>query len=105
MAGEQLPRDSIADRNDAFRRTCVPFLTQGAFYLPDVDLVIRAVREYDDFDSGNDPYKEHDFGAFDWAGERVYWKIDYTDPETGYWRDPMDEECQRVMTVMLSSEY
>ncbi len=33
----------------------------------------------DDFCHENDPYEEHDFGAFDAEGARIFFKIDYYD--------------------------
>lgn len=33
--------------------------------------VVRQVMTFDSFDHGNDPYREHDFGAFDHAGQRI----------------------------------
>jgi Protein of unknown function (DUF3768) len=32
-----------------------------------------------DFNTNNDPYGEHDFGSFELAGEKFFWKIDYYD--------------------------
>jgi hypothetical protein len=29
--------------------------------------------------TNNDPYGEHDFGSFELAGEKFFWKIDYYD--------------------------
>jgi hypothetical protein len=105
MAGERLNGPSIAELNDEYRRTGLPILTISVFLLPDFEGAIQAVREYDDFDENNDPYGEHDFGAFDWGNDRVFWKIDYTDRDTGVWRDPLDPECQRVLTIMTAEDY
>lgn len=96
---------SLAERNDAFRQTCIPFVTAGVLFLDDVPDLIQAVREFDDFTSDNDPYGEHDFGALMWAAERVYWKIDYYDQDLRSWRDPQDPDCQRILTILLASEY
>lgn len=63
--------------------------------------------EYADFTSDNDPYGEHEFGSFDYAGKSVNWKIDYYD-RTCEWGspDPADEAVTtRVLTVMLAEEY
>jgi hypothetical protein len=35
-----------------------------------------AVRSFNAFDADNDPYAEHDFGAFEIEGTRLFWKID-----------------------------
>lgn len=102
---EQDPKPSTADLNDAFRKTCNPFLTPGATCLPDLEGLIGAVRDFDDFTPDNDPYGEHDFGALDWRGERIFWKIDYYDQSLTYGEDPLSPECQPVLTVMSGDEY
>jgi hypothetical protein len=69
--------------------------------------VIEAVQRFDQFDANNDPHHEHDFGAIEIAGETVFFKIDYYDRslEAGS-PDPADEAVtQRVLTIMLASEY
>jgi hypothetical protein len=38
------------------------------------------VERFAEFTPDNDPYGEHDFGAFEHAGERIFWKIDYYNP-------------------------
>lgn len=100
------PNPSLADLNDAFRRTCTPFVTPGIMLLRNVPGLIQTVRAYDDFNSDNDPYGEHDFGALAWDSERVYWKIDYYDQTLTYGaEDPLSPDCRRVLTVLLASEY
>jgi hypothetical protein len=69
--------------------------------------IIEAVRAFDEFDTGNDPYHEHDFGALDHRGETVFSKIDYYDPalEKGS-DDPTDPtRTRRVLTIMLANEW
>ncbi|MAK83319.1 DUF3768 domain-containing protein [Phenylobacterium sp.] len=72
-----------------------------------VILALRAVQQFDAFDPGDDPYGEHDFGAFDLNGERLFWKIDYYDPSLSYGSNaPEDADAtSRVLTLMLASEY
>ena len=55
----------------------------------------------------NDPYNEHDFGSFDYKDEKIFWKIDYYDKNYQYLsEDPANPNLtNRVMTVMLASEY
>lgn len=72
-----------------------------------IDL-IELVMAYDDFNLDVDPHREHDFGAFDFEGERCFWKIDYFSSEAMYAgsENPADPACSyRVLTAMLASEY
>ena len=96
---------SLADLNDAFRKTCNPLATPGVLAFRDVPGLVQAVRDFDTFTPDNDPYGEHDFGALEWEGERTYWKIDYYDQTLTYGEDPSSPDCQRVMTILLASEY
>lgn len=66
-----------------------------------------AVRAFDTFTPDNDPHLEHDFGAFDVDGERVFCKTDYYDLSmTAHSPDPTDPKVtHRVLTIMLASEY
>ena len=102
---EKSPTPSIADLNDAFRKTCEPFLTPGILFLPALDSLLRAVREYEDFTPADDPYGEHDFGTLGWCDEWVLWKIDYYNQTLTYGEDPLSPECQRVLTIMTGDEY
>lgn len=52
-------------------------------------------------------YGEHDFGSFEFNGERVFWKIDYRQRGTQFGaEDPSDSggTC-RMITIMLAEEY
>jgi hypothetical protein len=68
---------------------------------------VKRVQAFDAFDADNDPYGEHDFGAFDVAGERLFWKIDYYNLTLdGGSPDPANpDQTRRVLTIMLVSEY
>ena len=68
---------------------------------------VRAVREYADFDEGNDPYGEHDFGTFTLDGAELNWKIDYYDTKLEYGSpNPADPDVtRRVLTILLAEEY
>lgn len=106
------PRPTIAELNDAFRSSFLfgeVLVTQGIIALPDDDrrAVIAKVQRFDAFTPGNDPYGEHDFGSFDHAGVKVFWKIDYYNPSmTGGSEDPADvKKTRRVLTIMLAREY
>jgi len=69
--------------------------------------IVERVRTFDDFSDDNDPYGEHDFGAFEQDGDKIFWKIDYYDRQlTQGSPDPTDPKLTtRVLTVMLASEY
>ncbi len=108
----------IAELNDLCRKAMGVagrvFQTQGISALPpDVQSAIREkVELFDSFTEDNDPHGEHDFGAFDFKGERIFWKIDYYDRATfGSGRDygsenPADPATTlRVLTIMLADEY
>ena len=41
--------------------------------------ILAKVIAFDAFTEDNDPHGEHDFGAFDHAEHRIFWKIDYYD--------------------------
>jgi hypothetical protein len=64
------------------------------------------VRSFDEFTPGNDPYGEHDFGAFDLDGERFNFKIDYYAPDMLHGSDdPANpEKTVRVLTIMLAAD-
>ena len=72
-----------------------------------VALAIKAMSQANQFDADNDPYGEHDFGAIEVEGCRLFWKIDYYDPSFAAGaEDPSDSEtCARVLTLMLAEEY
>jgi hypothetical protein len=106
----------IRELNDAFRRDPaagdIPgktLMTQGISALPleqQCDIFNR-VRCFDDFTEDNDPYGEHNFGNFTYAGQKMFWKIDYYGPDMMYAsEDPSDpEKAYRVLTIMLAMEY
>ena len=95
----------IRKLNDAFRSTGTFTVTQGVLELNDVSGLLQAVRQDDKFSESNDPYGEHDFGVILWAGEKIFWKIDYYDQKLERWEDPLSPQCRRVLTVMLAEEY
>ena len=69
--------------------------------------ILEAVRRFDEFDAANDPYGEHDFGAVEIKGTRIFFKIDYYDLDYAFASpDASDENLtRRVMTIMLAEEY
>jgi hypothetical protein len=66
-----------------------------------------ALATFNHWPEGNDPYGEHDFGAFDLFGERLFFKIDYYHPDhDSHAPVPSSIElCRRVLTIMLADEY
>jgi hypothetical protein len=107
-------RERIRDLNDAFRKTLDPtlgrtVLTTGVSALPsDVRaMAIRKVATFDAFNGDNDPHGEHDFGAFDLAGHKFFFKLDYYDPGLEFGSDDPAEPAKttRVLTLMLAEEY
>ena len=55
----------------------------------------------------NDPHKEHDFGSFEIAGRKFFFKLDYYDLAMEFGsEDPADPaKTMRVLTIMLAEEY
>jgi hypothetical protein len=112
---------TIAQQNDAFRaRLQLPtfgtpvvrghsVMTCGVVSLGAVAQIEIAalVRDFANFTPDNDPHREHDFGALDYNGTRVFWKIDYHAPDMEHGsEDPADPaKTMRVLTIMLASEY
>jgi len=106
--------ERVRDLNDRFRKTLDPMLgrmmlTAGVDGLPiDVRaMAIRKVVTFDAFSADNDPHGEHDFGSFDLAGDKFFWKIDYYDRNLEFGSDdPADPaKTTRVLTLMLAEEY
>lgn len=96
--------------NDAFRTTFIRgriMLTPGVSSRSDLEDIMARVRDYADFDADDDPHGERDFGSFEIAGERFFWKIDYYDASLQHGsEDPSNSSITvRVLTVMLASEY
>ena len=105
-------RATIRELNDAFRNTLSGgrvMMTAGVAALPDRDRAeaVRKVQAFDAFSPDNDPHGEHDFGAFDSAGEKFFWKMDYFDRTLHFGSDdPSNPEITtRVLTIMLVEEY
>lgn len=102
----------IKTLNDNFRKSFSGgkvMLTCGisAKSQKEVAEILNQVRCFNNFTKANDPYQEHDFGSFDYNGEKIYWKIDYYDKSYQFYSaDSSNPDItNRVMTVMLASEY
>ena len=102
----------IRQLNDDFRTTGrgeLVMITQGVRQLGVMHQadIMHSLRNFEAFDEDNDPHGEHDFGAIDYAGLRLFWKIDYydIDMEMGS-PDPTNPQVTcRIMTIMLAREY
>jgi hypothetical protein len=104
--------NKIALLNDNFRATFLGgqvVMTVGVNELPlDIKaLALLKTQRFRDFTEHNDPYQQHDFGSFEIAGDRFFWKIDYYDSEMIQGsEDPADPaKTTRVLTIMLADEY
>ena len=104
--------DAIRILNDRFRCTleggAVIFAAGIVALTIEVQAqILTAVQAFDDFNDGNDPWQEHDFGALECAGEKVLFKIDYFElTRAAHAEDPADpSKTERVITIMLASEY
>lgn len=105
---------TIAALNDHLRTTFDKAVgqiitTRGIAALPEKDQVaiFSLVREFNDFNAGNDPHGEHDFGKIEYEGREVFFKIDYYDTSLQWASpDPSDSSLtKRVMTIMLAHGY
>ena len=104
--------DRIRYLNDKLRQDLtkgVAVMTPGVAALgrEAVQRIVKTIEVYDDFCHANDPHEEHDFGAFEAEGSRIFFKIDYYDSTlTVHSPDPSDPSVtQPVITIMLAEEY
>jgi hypothetical protein len=103
----------IAELNDLCRKAMgiigKVFQTSGISALPPAEQskIREKVENFNDFNEDNDPYGEHDFGAFEHEGQKIFWKIDYYAPDMMHGsEDPADpSQTVRVLTIMLAEEY
>jgi hypothetical protein len=103
--------EKIRELNDRFRTTMqggMVLVTTGVDMLPsDVKaMVIRRVATFSNFNEDNDPHQEHDFGSFELAGRKIFFKIDAYDADMQFGsEDPADPaKTTRVLTIMLAEE-
>jgi Protein of unknown function (DUF3768) len=102
----------VAELNDQLRKTLAGgrvMMTAGVQAIGPgfVAKVIAAAQQFTDFNPDNDPYGEHDFGAFEVDGHRLFFKIDAYAPDMQHGsEDPTDPaKTVRVLTLMLADEY
>jgi hypothetical protein len=104
--------DRIRELNDDLRKNLTggsAVITCGVAALGAlfVSRIVRTIGAFDDFHHANDPHSEHDFGAFEIDGHRLFFKIDYYDLQlSAHSPDPADPSVtRRVITIMLAEEY
>lgn len=69
--------------------------------------VARAARQHTDWNRGDDPYGEHDFGKFEVDGEQFMFKIDYYSLDEAQGSEHPEDPAVtiRVMTLMYAEDY
>ena len=104
--------NDIATLNDTFRKTFTGgqvLLTAGidSMSMDDKANILSKERNFNDFTEDNDPYGEHDFGSFDYKGNKIFFKIDYYDLNYEFMSEnPANPDItNRVLTILLSCEY
>ena len=110
---DQPPHQRIRELNDRFRTEGLGngsvMLTIGLRDLGQAFVVaaVHAVRTYSGFNDDNDPWGEHDFGAVEVEGQKVFFKFDYYTPDmqAGSENPANDGVTHRVLTIMLAHEY
>lgn len=105
-------RDRIRALNDELRKDLLgggAVMTSGIAELGPqaVARLVTTLAVFDDFCHANDPHEEHDFGVFDFEGQKVAFKIDYFDKTlSAASPDPADPSVtERIITLMLLEEY
>ena len=58
--------------------------------------VLAAVKAFDAFTADNDPHGEHDFGALEIDGIRVFWKLDLYDPTLSFGSEDPDRRAPHL---------
>lgn len=106
-------KQRIVRLNDSFRRGQIGngtvVITSGLMEMGE-DFLAKAgeaVALFDQFSENNDPHREHDFGAINIDGNKLFWKLDYFDLDL-QWHSPdaaNPDVTHRVLTIMLASEY
>jgi hypothetical protein len=110
---EAPPHNRVRELNDQFRTVGIGngsiMITAGVQTMGEIFMheTMLAVREFTAFSEDNDPWGEHDFGALEIDGTKVFWKLDYYDPTltAGSENPANDALTHRVLTIMLASEY
>ena len=90
--------------NDALRQTLTrgrAVITPGVAALGQAAVapIIKTIAVFDDFCQANDPYGEHDFGAFEAEGHTIFFKIDLYE-EPGVKNKNGEPVVTRVLTIV-----
>ena len=107
--------NKIAELNDKLRRNIFNpgkdkvILTQGVSFLPfDEQLrILLKVKLFNNFNEGNDPYFQHDFGMIEHSDLKYFFKIDYYSNSMDAGSDDASNPdiTIRVLTIMRADEY
>ena len=102
----------IATLNDNFRKTFIGgevLLSAGIAAMSSEDKanIVSLVQNFDNFNEDNDPYGEHDFGSFDYKGNKIFFKIDNYDTDFLFLSPDVTNPrvTNKVLTIMLAEEY
>ena len=98
--------EQIQRKNDLLRKTFDPIygevvITRSVLNSSKMQKIIESVKKFDNFNSDNDPYGEHDCAVFEVDGVRCLFKIDYYDENY----QNFEEDGHRVLTIMQWDEY
>ena len=84
-------------------------LTRGVCSLPLIEqmLLLKQVKDFNDFTPDNNHWAEHDFGKIVHNNTNYFWKIDYYDNNCEFGsEDPSNPDITtRVLTIMRADEY
>lgn len=103
MSESLVSNKEIAKINDQLRTNliCKVYLTRSVAYSNHREQILNAVKEFNEFNRGNDPYGEHDFGSFELSGIKYFWKFDYYDNNYEFFQ----HNGNRVLTIGQLNEY
>ena len=113
---EDCTAPKIAELNDEFRRGVLrapqpngkAIMTAGVARLAELTrmFILAKVIAYNEWDTGNDPNGEHDFGVVQISGvPKIYFKIDYYEDASMEYGTKDKINAYRVLVIMLAEEY
>ena len=113
VTNEASDSQSVSQKNDLLRSTLSSkygkvILTKSISAHPLSLIFLKLVMNFNDFNSNNDPYGEHDCAIINLKNDNedysLMFKIDYYDKSLIYGCEPTDPDCVRVLTIMFSDE-